>query len=103
LRQHLSVKVFVKRNDLAGTEFRACGGTRPFAHGAQGGFIAQQIDGVTRHGLHVADIGHKSAHTVLDHFRHSPSAGGNGDDLTGHAFQGREAERFQFAGHQHYV
>jgi len=99
LRQHLSVKVFVKRNDLAGTEFLACGGTRPFAHGAQGGFITQQIDGVTRHGLHVADIGQVSGHTVLDQFRHSSSARGNGNDLTGHAFQRRESERFQFAGH----
>jgi len=78
-------------------------GARPFSHGAQSGFIAEQFDGVTRHGLHVADIGHKSGYPVLDHFRHSSSAGGNRDYLTGHSFQSRQAEGFQFAGHQHYV
>jgi hypothetical protein len=63
----------------------------------------QQIDGVARHGIHVADIGQKSADAMLDHFRHSSGAGGNGDDFTGHAFQCRQSEGFQFAGHQHHV
>jgi len=103
LRQHLSVKIFVKRNNLAGTVFFHGRGARPFPHGAQGRFIAQQIDGVTRHGLYVADVGHKSGYTVLDHFRHSAGPGGDGDDFTGHPFEGGESEGFQFAGHQHHV
>ena len=68
------------------------GGARPFTHGAQSGFIAQQIDGVTRHGLHVTDVGQKSAYAMLDHFRHSSGAGGNRNHLTGHSFQCRQSE-----------
>jgi len=100
LRQHLSVKVFVKRNNLAGAESFHGGGARPFPHGAQSRFIAQEIDGVTRHSVHVAYIGQESGYTVVDQFRHASRAGRNGDDLTGHAFQGRESEGFQFARHQ---
>ena len=74
-----------------------------FPMARRAGFIIQQIDGVTRHGFHVADIGQESGHTVLDQFRHSSGASGNGDDLTGHPFQCRESERFQFAGHQQHV
>jgi hypothetical protein len=66
LRQHLSVKIFVKRNNLGGTVFLLGGGARPFPHGAQSGFITEQIDGVTRHGFHVANISQKSSHTVVD-------------------------------------
>jgi len=103
LRQHLSVKAFVKRNNLAGTEPFHGGGARPFPHGAQSGFIIQQFNGVSRHGLYVADVGQKSGHSVIDQLGHSSGAGGNRDDLAGHSFQCRESERFQFARHQHHV
>jgi len=103
LRQHLPVKAFIKRNDLAGTVFFLRAGARTFSHGTQSRFIAQHLDGVTRHGLHVADIGHESSDTVLDQFRHSAAARGNRNHFTSHPFEGCEPKRFQFARHQQHV
>jgi len=103
LLQHLSVKAFVKRNDFAGTIFCLGGGAGALSHGAEGRFVAQQFDGVTRHRFHVAYIGQEAAHTVLDHFGHSSGAGRNGNNLASHAFEGSQAEGFKFAWHQHHV
>jgi len=99
LLQHPSVKVFVKRNNLAGAVFCLGRGTRSFAHGTERRFIAEQIDGVARHGIDIAHVGQESADAVLDHFRHAAIASRNRDHFTGHALEGGEAEGFQFAGH----
>ncbi len=40
---------------------------------------------------------------MLDDFGDAAGAGGDGDHFAGHAFQGSEAEGFQFTGHQHDV
>jgi len=103
LLQHLSVKIFVERNDLAGAVFFLRGGARSFSHSAQGRFITQERDCVTRHGIDVADIGQKTADSVLDHFGNSSRSRSNWNDFAGHAFERGESEGFEFARHQHYV
>jgi len=74
-----------------------------FPHFSQLRLTPQQIDGVTRHGVYVSDIGEKSADAVLDHFRHASSSCGDGHNFAGHSFERGQSERFQFARHQHYI
>jgi len=103
LLQHLSVKVFVKRNDFAGAIFCLSGSARPFSHRPQLGLIAQQLYGVARHCFHVAHVGHEAIHTVFDHFRHPTGAGRDRNHLTSHSFEGSQAKAFEFARHQQHV
>ncbi len=84
--QHAPVKLFILRNDPAGAEARLRHRPAGFRHLAQCGFVAQQFDGVARHGVHVADVGQVTALAVLDQFRDAAHARGDGHNLTGHAF-----------------
>ena len=69
----------------------------------EAGVIREQLNGVSRHGVHVADVCQKSRLSVIDDLGHSAFVGCDGNHLAGHRLQRCKSKRLQLARHQHYI
>ena len=86
--QYPLIKLFVLRNDPGGAKARLRFPSRHFPHLAQPLFIGKNVNGIARHGLHIAHFSKKTAASMVHHLRNSAHCsryGGNSQAMASSA------------------